>query len=132
MTTHDPQARAAVLAGVLAGKKLIEIAREQQIPESTVRLWRDQAGLGPKAPRNAGYLAEEKKKDLGVLVGEYLDDILVSLRAQAIHTRDPEWLARQNAHDLAILHGVLSDKAVRLLGALRVDEPIKLPDAPPA
>ncbi len=126
---HDPESRAAVLAAIISGSTLSEVARAMKLPEPTVRRWRDQAGIGPKAPPDRQWLGDEKKRDLGELVGEYLDDILISLRAQAIHTRDSEWLHQQNARDLAILHGVLSDKAVRLLGALRVDEPIKLPDA---
>lgn len=124
---YNSEARAAVLAAILSGSSLREISRAMHIPETTVARWRDQAGIGPKPP-DPRLLGEEKKADLGERVGDYLDDILVSLRAQAIHTRDPDWLARQDAGQLAILHGVLADKAVRLLGALRTDEPIRLPD----
>jgi hypothetical protein len=128
MRAHDPETRAAVLAALLSGSSIADISRRLKIPDSTIADWRDQAGIGPKAPKTPGYIREEQKADLGERVGGYLDDILVTVRAQAIHTRDPEWLHRQNAHDLAILHGVLVDKAIRLLGALRVDEPIQLPD----
>lgn len=126
---YDQTQRAAVLASLLAGSSVAEVSRQTGIPDSTVERWRDQAGIGPKQPKIPQLLGAETKYDLGELVGGYLSDILITLRAQSVHARDEEWLARQNAHDLAILHGVLSDKAVRLLGALRTDEPIKLPDA---
>src|SRR5690349_5896984 len=116
---YDQETRAAVLAALLSGSSITEISRRLKIPDTTIARWRDQAGIGPKAPKDPQWIGDEKKKDLGELVGDYLNDILVSLRAQAVHTRDKDWLDRQNAHDLAILHGVLSDKAVRLLGALR-------------
>lgn len=125
---HDRDTRAAVLAALLSGSTIAEVSRAMKIPHPTVIRWRDQAGIGPNPPPNVHALGQETKADLGARVGDYLDDILVTVRAQAIHTRDPEWLHRQNAHDLAILHGVLVDKAIRLLGALRVDEPIPLPD----
>lgn len=125
---HDQEARAAVLAAILSGSSLAEISRAMKIPEATVGRWRDQAGLGTKPPQ-PHELGPERKADLGVRVGEYLDELLIALRAQASHTRDPEWLQRQNAHQLAILHGVLADKAIRILGALRSDEPLQL-DAP--
>jgi hypothetical protein len=126
--THDPETRAAVLASLLSGASIADISRRLKIPDTTIARWRDQAGIGPKAPKDPHWIGDEKKRDLGELVGDYLNDILISLRAQAIHTRDKEWLDRQNAHDLAILHGTLNDKAVRLLAALRVEDDIKLPD----
>jgi transposase-like protein len=125
---HDPDTRASVLAALISGSTIAEVSRAMKIPDSTIEYWRDQAGIGPKPPRNPEWIRDEKKADLGELVGDYLNDILVTLRAQAIHTRDKDWLQIQSAGELAILHGVLSDKAVRLLGALRTDESIKLPD----
>lgn len=129
---HDRELRASVLASLLSGSSVADIARKTKIPDTTIARWRDQAGIGPKAPKDPHWIGDETKQDLGERVGSYLDDILVSLRAQAIHTRDKDWLDRQNAHDLAILHGVFADKAIRLLGALRVDDALKLPDPPAA
>lgn len=126
--THDRDTRAAVLAALLSGSTPDDIERAMKVPESTVRRWRDQAGIGPAPPPERHTIDTQKSADLGELVGDYLNDILVTLRAQAVHTRDPEWLVRQGAGELAILHGVLTDKAIRLLGALRVDDAIRLPD----
>jgi hypothetical protein len=108
---YDQETRAAVLAALLSGATVADVSRRLQIPD------------------DAEWIGDEKKADLGELVGEYLNEILVSLRAQAIHTRDKEWLGVQSAGELAILHGVLTDKAIRLLGALRTDDSIRLPDA---
>lgn len=125
---HDPEKRATVLAVLIAGSTVAETSRETGIPEPTIIRWREEAGLTQKPPKFQT-IGTEKKRDLGELVGEYLDDVLVTLRAQAVHARDQEWLTRQDAAQLAILHGVLTDKAIRLLGALQTDEPIKLPDS---
>lgn len=134
-TSHDNTKRAAVLASLLTGESVSAVARAHGVGKATVSRWRDEAGFVPDAERSGTekkglLLAPSERRDLGERVGDYLDDILVTLRAQAIHGRDPVWLQAQGADALAIFHGVLADKAIRLLGALQSDEP--LPLEPPA
>lgn len=43
---------------------------------------------------------------------------LESITVQAEALSDPEYLMKQSARDLAMLHGVMFDKALRLLGAV--------------
>lgn len=104
---HEPEVRAAVQAALLAGQGTAEVAREYQLPESTVSRWRKEAR------RAAG-----KTDDIGVLLLGYLRENLVTLRAQVEAFRDPEWLREQDASEAGVLHGILTDKAVRLLEAL--------------
>jgi hypothetical protein len=40
------------------------------------------------------------------------------LQIQAEAFSDKQWLAKQDASDVAVLHGVMTDKAVRLLEAM--------------
>ena len=49
---------------------------------------------------------------------EYLKGSLHTLQEQARFFADAEWLRKQDAADVAVLHGVLTDKVVRLLEAL--------------
>lgn len=104
---HPPEVKAEVMAALLAGQGVTETAEQYNIPKSTVSRWKK------KARQEAG-----RTDDVGALLLEYLTENLTTLRAQARAFRDPEWLRAQDAADAAVLHGVLTDKAVRLLEAL--------------
>ena len=97
----------------MAGQSVASVADEFGVSRNTVQTWR-------RDLRNTNIVHQpEKKAELGELVADYLAEILETLTAQSRFARDPEWLGRQNAADLAILHGVLNDKAVRILAALQ-------------
>lgn len=83
------------------------MASEYSLPSSTVSRWRAQAR------REAG-----RSDDVGELLLGYLTENLRTLRAQVETFRDPDWLKTQQADAAAVLHGVLTDKAIRLLEAL--------------
>lgn len=59
-----------------------------------------------------------KKGRIGALVAVYLEANLQALTAQAYVASQPEYIERQPAESLAILHGVMADKSVRILEAL--------------
>lgn len=63
-----------------------------------------------------------KKDRIGRLVFAYLEANLQALTAQAYVASQPEYIDRQPADGLAILHGVMSDKSIRLLEALHASE----------
>ena len=111
MKHHDPETKAQAMAALLAGQGVSEVAREYKLPESTVSRWKK------KAREEAG-----RTEDVGALLLAYLTENLRTLRAQAETFRDREWLRKQGAADAAVLHGVLTDKAVRLLEALDPNE----------
>ena len=99
---HNPEVRAAVMAALLAGQGVSELAEQYKLPTSTISRWKGEATEGVTA-------------DVGDLLLGYLQENLKTLREQAIAFRDVGWLREQKASDLAILHGVMIDKCVRLL-----------------
>lgn len=109
---YDEQTKAAVMAALLAGQSISAVAKEYSIPKGTVSGWKNQAVNGV-----AG-LSTQKKEETGVLLLDYLQAMLKTLRIQAEHFGDKNWLLQQNAADLAVLHGVSVDKSIRLLEAL--------------
>lgn len=63
-------------------------------------------------------IATQKRDEIGGLLIEYLHANLSTLRSQQTVFSDPVWLEKQEAGELAVLHGVMTDKAIRLLEAL--------------
>lgn len=107
---YTEETRAAVIAALLEGQAISHVAKEYKIPHGTVKSWkRRYATDSPVAP--------QKRAEIGDLLVEYLAENLKSLKAQAKLFQDHTWLAKQGAAELATLHGVMTDKAVRLIEA---------------
>src|SRR5512133_822753 len=109
---YGDEVKAAVMAALLAGQSLNSVAREYNLPKSTVSRWKNS---------DVPYTGTQKT-EIGGLVLEYLQANLETLRLQVEIFRDKTWLQRQTASDAAVLHGVLTDKAIRLLEALSKDD----------
>ena len=107
MKHHEPEIRAACMSALLAGSGVSEVARQYDLPSSTVSRWR------ANARRDAGL-----SDDIGELLLGYLAENLATLQAQAVCFRDPEWLREQPAGEAGVLHGILCDKSIRLLETL--------------
>lgn len=110
---YSEETKAAVMAALLAGQSVSSVSNEYNIPRSTVGNWRvklGQAGV-PSVP-------DTKKEQIGELLVAYLHANLKALESQSQVFSDKEWLQRQSASELAVLHGVMTDKAVRLIEAL--------------
>ena len=105
---HDPSIRAAVMAALLSGQSVGDVAEEYKIPQTTVSLWKSQV------QQNNCY----KKEQVGELLIGYLAINLETLQKQAKVFGDENWLKRQDASSVAVLHGVMVDKVFRLLEAL--------------
>ncbi len=108
---YDPAVKAQVLAALLAGQGAEKIAQQYLIPVGTVRGWK------AKAKADDGVVTQ-KKEEIGELLLGYLAVSLATLTKQAEFFADETWLRKQDASSVAVLHGVLADKAVRLLEAL--------------
>ena len=108
---YDDSTKAAVMAAVLAGQAVNEIAKDYNIPASTIRGWK----YGTKLD---GAVDQEQRYEIGDMLLSYLREILNALRLQAIQFGKATWLNSQNAADLAVLHGVAADKAIRIIEAL--------------
>lgn len=93
------------------------VAAKYGIKPTTVRQWkkRELAQIAPLSVTDV----TAKKSRIGALALEYLEANLNAQIAQAYVTADPTYINRQPAGELAILHGVLADKSIRLLEALQ-------------
>ncbi len=109
--SYPPEAKARAIAALLTGERPRVVAREHGIPESTVTTWRHRL--------KHGKLRHEKKgggpTPFGELLMELLEASLVSLTRQSEQTADSGWIRRQGAREMALLHGVLTDRTVRML-----------------
>jgi transposase-like protein len=111
---HSDEVKAQAMAALLTGQGVAEVAKAYKLPERTVRDW-----------LNSPEFAEvrHKKRDrIGELLGDYVETNLVTLKAQSEHFRDKAWLSRQPASELAVLHGVIADKTIRILEAAEIAE----------
>lgn len=106
---HDEGLKAAALADVLLLGPGATAAK-YHIPIRTLFAWREQYEVADLLPM--------KRERIGQLVAIYLEANLQALTAQAYVTSQPEYIDRQPAGELAILHGVMADKSVRLLEAI--------------
>ena len=111
MTKYTDETKAAVLAALLAGQSINSVAREYKIPPGTISNWKNRQGV----PRNG---IQKKADDIGELLISYLQTNLKTLQKQADFFGDESWLKKQTASDAAVLHGVMTDKSVRLLEAM--------------
>ncbi|HEY7061746.1 MAG TPA: hypothetical protein VII06_09715 [Chloroflexota bacterium] len=109
-TVYSQETKAAVLAAVLSGTPVLQAARQYGVTRAAARNWlRD---LNPPE-----VVTPERSRDLGELLARYLTTSLRTLEAQARAVADPEYVKGQSAENLAILHGVLADKLIRILSA---------------
>jgi transposase-like protein len=113
---HSDETKAAVMAALLAGQSIAAVAETYHIPEGTVKYWSANLDRTEYQPEPT------TKKEIGELIIGYLSDLLITLRAQLKVYADEKWLRQQSASEVAVLHGVLADKGIRLLEALAGDE----------
>lgn len=110
---HSDATKAAVIAALLAGQGVTEVATHYNVDKSLVSRWK--AGITPEQRQR---IATKKQADFGDLLATYLQETLATLTAQAVFFRNETWLNKQPAADVAVLHGVCADKAIRLLEAI--------------
>lgn len=99
------------MAALLEGQSIRQIAERFNLSKSVVQNWRGGLTLEQKAQ------VQSQKRDFGELLAGYLAANLAALQVQAEQFADRAWLAKQDASEAAVLHGVMVDKAVRLLEA---------------
>jgi hypothetical protein len=99
---HPPELRAQVVAAVLAGSSIAQVAREFGLNKSLVATWMERGEVRT--------VRTEKKTDLQLLIVHYLDVGFRAMISQAEVFADPDYCRSQDADKLAIAHGVLGDK----------------------
>lgn len=119
--SHDPETKAAVMAALLAGQGVTEVATAYKLDPSVVSRWRKQIPA-----EKLQELATEKGLALDDLILDYLQKNFAALGAMAAVASDESYLRKYPPQQLAVLHGVFADKAFRLLeaaaGAGQADE----------
>lgn len=114
---YSNEQKAAVMAALLAGQSISSVAKEYQIPKSTVANWSADSNKTIQ-----GTVPNPKKEIIGELVLDYLEKSLRALIAQAEVFAEKDYLRKQDASELAVLHGVGVDKVFRIAEALAPKE----------
>lgn len=107
---HSPEVRASVIAALLAGQGVNEIAAEYKIPKQVVSDWKNEL-----LPEQIGQIRTEKKERLVDLIEAHLIASLKGAAKCAEQAFDDNWRTQQPADGLAVFYGVLSDKSIRLV-----------------
>jgi transposase-like protein len=115
-TTYSEETKAAAMAALLAGQSVSSVAREYKIPKGTASNWKRQAQRQVEGVHDDG--TQNTREEVGTLLLDYLAANLRALKAQTDVFADPSWIRQQEASQMAVLHGVMTDKAVRLLEAM--------------
>jgi transposase-like protein len=111
---YNEELKSAALADVvLLGSSAT--ASKYGIPRSTLMTWQQQF--------NIVHNPALKRDHIGALVAAYLEANLQALTSQAYVVSQPEYIERQPAEGVAILHGVMADKSIRLLEAISRSQP---------
>lgn len=98
------------MAALLTGQSITSAAKQYNIPVGTLKYWR--------AKNEAFNQVDPQKRDeISERLHAYLIGALGALAVQTKVFSDEAWLKKQPAHELAVLHGVLADKGIRLLEA---------------
>ena len=108
---YSPEVKAAVMAALLEGQSVRTVAAQYNVSKSTVGVW-------AKESKGVHIVQDSEKKEIGDLLVEYIRASLASMKTQVEHFGDKTWLTSQEADALAVLHGVQTDKAIKLLEAI--------------
>jgi len=104
---YTPEIRAEVLSALLEGQAISKVSDDYKIPLSTIQNWR-------KRERQGAY---GRSTEVGDMLVVYMQKSLEALTKQAEKFADFDWLDKQSASELAVLHGVMTDKVIRILEA---------------
>jgi len=115
MSEHSEHLRAQVLAALYAGQSYTQVSQLFGVPIGTLKGWKSRDKHQPDGVTTG---ATPKRERIGELLLEYLVVNLETLKTQQVFFRDETWLKQQSASELAVLHGVSADKALRLLEGL--------------
>jgi hypothetical protein len=125
-----PEVRTAALNDYLNHPKwsMRHIALKHGVGEGTVRRWVERAGFRRQIheddePTSPHIGDEPSAQEIGRLVFRSIAATLRAIEARAIATSDPQWIAGQNAADLAQLEHAQREYVLRAIASLRpVDE----------
>lgn len=108
------------MGALLAGQGVNETARALNLPKATVS--RIKSEITREKLEQVGTAREERLIDL---VMDYVSTNLRTLKAQSIEVGRANYIKKQSASEIAVLHGVLADKTVRILAAIEPVEEVE-------
>lgn len=113
-TPHSEEVKAAAMAAMLAGQSINQVAKAYKLPRGTVGRWRAEISGETRTA-----LGGERAGRIGDLVLENLEAMLkATTELIQFVSSEKDWLRDQSASEVAVLIGVISDKAYRILEAL--------------
>jgi hypothetical protein len=114
----DDPTRASVMAALLAGQGVNEIARALKLAKSTVSRYKNEL-----LPSQLEQVGTQKRDKITALIEAHLETSLTCANTLAKKAAsNQKWFAQQSAEGIAVLYGVLSDKAIRILEAIEPAE----------
>lgn len=110
---HSEETKAAVMAALLAGQSVCGVAKQYKIPKSVVSGWKSSL-----PDEQFEQVRTQKGERIEALLFGYLAANLTALEAQARVATDEQYLRKFPPQQLAVLHGVMADKGIRILEAI--------------
>ncbi|MCK5128135.1 MAG: transposase [candidate division Zixibacteria bacterium] len=112
--SYSKETKAAVIASLLEGQSVSRVARDYNIPSGTVKSWKNRQEHSDNATVSA---VATQKKEISDLIIELLETHLRAAIDIACAI-DEDYIKKQSASEVAVLLGVINDKAFRMLEAL--------------
>lgn len=117
---YSPEVKAAVMAALMDGQSIRQVAREMGVPKGTVEHWGNEA---KRLVTSVSVVSDTKRERIGELLIELLVAKIEAQIAISKHAADKVWLLKQDASALAMFYGVSDDKLIRLLEKFESAEP---------
>jgi transposase len=118
MQRKNDAVRAEVMAALLAGQSVSEVAKQLRLSKATVSRIKNTI-----LPEQLKQTETERRDKISDLIESHLVTALTSANELARKaTANDSWINRQSASELAVFYGVLTDKAVRILESLETAE----------
>lgn len=115
---HSEEVKAAVMAALLAGQSISQVAKEYSLPVGTIKAWSSRARSEPVL------VTEGRKALIGDLILDNLEAMLRAVtRIVNSVSENKDWLEKQSASELGVFIGVLQDKSIRIVESIPDDEP---------
>lgn len=116
---HSDEIRSAVIAALLSGECVSDVARRMQLPKTTVNRIHTEI-----APVKLEQVGAEKAAQMETMIVDYLGANFKALRAICELGSDANYLKRQDADKIALFHAELATRAFRLLEAESIEADI--------
>lgn len=109
----NPELKAQCIALLLQGQVPSAIEKQLGVSKWTIYKWKREGDVSEALKQ----MREDRREEIEALMFDYVTTGLMSLKKQAEVMGEDDWIRKQNAEGLAIVHGVAFDKVVRVLEA---------------